>query len=182
MERDLRARNFSKVSLEDVVKRGISRIPPANGAGGELRDVTHWLMILVHPQHSKRETAFISGEEHDPLDGLLTFITKRDVAISGFWKVIAGPLDPSKDHWAGPGGMGPPGGTGDWRAVVHDYNFLTNDIQISSYLNPRLSPATSKALIQSNWELMKTGGFQGAKEKMAFGIINAFPWYADSWE
>jgi hypothetical protein len=48
--------------------------------------------------------------------------------------------------------------------------------------NPTLSLATSKALIQSNWQLMQTGGFQGAKEKMIFGIVNAFQWYADSWK
>jgi hypothetical protein len=109
-------------------------------------------------------------------------MTNRDVAVSGFWKVVAGPLDPSKDHWAGPGGMGPPGGAGDWRAAVHGYNFFTNGITISSYFNPFLSPATSKALIQSDSQLTKTGGFQGAKEKTAFGVINALQWYADSWK
>jgi predicted outer membrane lipoprotein len=29
---------------------------------------------------------------------------------------------------------------------------------------------------------MKTGGFQGAKEKTAFGVINALQWYADKLE
>jgi hypothetical protein len=45
----------------------------------------------------------------DPLDGLLTFMTERNQAVSGFWKVVAGPLD-GQDNWAGPGGMGPPTG------------------------------------------------------------------------
>lgn len=90
--------------------------------------------------------------------------------------------DPSKDNWAGPNGMGPPTGTGDWRAAVHDYNFSTNGITIGSYFNPHLSPATSKAMIQSNMQLMKTGGFQGAKEKGFFGVVNAFQWYANSWK
>ena len=118
----------------------------------------------------------------DPLDGLLTFMTGRAEKVSGFWKAVAGPLDPSKDNWAGPDGMGPPGGTGDWRAAVHDYNFLTNHITIGSYFNPHLSRATSKALIQSNNNLMRTGGVQGAKEKIFFGIVNAFQWYSNSWK
>jgi RHS repeat-associated protein len=117
----------------------------------------------------------------DPLDGLLTFMTERDQAVTDFWKGVAGPIN-GKDNWAGPGGMGPPQGTGDWRAAVHDYNFNTNGITIGSYFNPHLSPATSRALIQSNNNLMRTGGVQGAKEKMVFGVINAFQWYADSWK
>jgi hypothetical protein len=32
--------------------------------------------------------------------------------------------------------MGPPGGTGDRKAAVHDYNFSTNGITIGSYFNP----------------------------------------------
>jgi RHS repeat-associated protein len=118
----------------------------------------------------------------DPLDGLLTFMTKRDQAVTDFWKGVAGPLN-GKDNWAGPGGMGPPTGTGDWRAAVHDYNFDSNGhISIGMYFNPTLSPATSRALIQSNMQLMKTGGFQGAKEKGFFGIVNAFQWYSNSWK
>jgi len=116
------------------------------------------------------------------LDGLLTFMTGRDRAVNDFWKAVAGPLN-GKDNWAGPNGMGVPQGAGDWRAAVHDYNFSTNGpIKIGMYFNPTLSPATSKALIQSNMQLMKTGGFQGAKEKMVFGPINAFQWYANSWK
>jgi len=118
----------------------------------------------------------------DPLDGLLTFLTSRDKPVNDFWKVVAGPLDPSKNNWAGPGGMGPPGGTGDWRAAVHDYNLATNDLTIGSYFNPTLSPAVSKALIQSNGQLMKTRGFQGVKEKIVFGIVNAFQWYSNTWK
>lgn len=52
-------------------------------------------------------------------------MTKRDQAVNDFWKVVAGPLN-KKDNWAGPGGMGPPTATGDWRAAVHDYNFDSN--------------------------------------------------------
>jgi hypothetical protein len=34
------------------VKRGIERIPPANGGGEELRDVVHWLMLLAYASGS----------------------------------------------------------------------------------------------------------------------------------
>ena len=117
----------------------------------------------------------------DPLNGLLSFMTKRDQAVTDFWKAVAGPLN-GQDNWAGPGGMGPPKGTGDWRAAVHDYNFSTNGITIASYFNPTLSLATSRALIQSNSNLMRTGGVQGAKEKLIFGVVNAFQAYANSWK
>ena len=121
----------------------------------------------------------------DPLDGLLTFMTSRDKPVNDFWKSPfgAGPLN-GKDNWAGPNGMGPPTGAGDWRAAVHDYNWdpSTNNLGMHSLLNPALSLATSKALIQSNQQLMKTGGFQGAKEKMIFGPVNALQWYFNSWK
>jgi RHS repeat-associated protein len=81
----------------------------------------------------------------DPLDGLLTFMTERDKSVNKFWQLVAGPLNPSDDHWAGPNGMGPPGGTGDWRAAVHDYNFSTTasrsrtrgTTSVPIYLQPR---------------------------------------------
>jgi len=57
-------KNFAKIKIEEVVKRGIDRIPPANGAGEELRDVMHWFMILAHAQTSNREIAFISEDQH----------------------------------------------------------------------------------------------------------------------
>jgi RHS repeat-associated protein len=116
------------------------------------------------------------------LDGYIHFLVGREQQLSAFSQIAYGPLDSSTNHWAGPGGFGPPGGEGDWRASVHDYNFNTNRITIGSYFNPTLSPATSKALIQSNEQLMKTGGFQGAKEKIFFGPVNAFQWYANSWK
>jgi hypothetical protein len=61
--------------------------------------------------------------------------------------------------------------------ALHDVAMLsTNGITIGSYFNPSLSPATSRALIQSNNFLMQTGGYQGAKEKLFFGVVNAFQW------
>ena len=85
--------------------------------------------------------------------------------------------------------MGPPGGRGDWAASVHDYNFSTNGpapgqgITIGNYFNPTLSPATSRALIQSNNSLIRNaGGIQGVKMGLFFGVVNAFQWYANSWK
>ena len=85
--------------------------------------------------------------------------------------------------------MGPPGGQGDWAASVHDYNFSTNGpstgqgITIGMYFNPTLSPATSKALIQSNSNLIRNaGGIQSVKMGVFFGVVNAFQWYSSSWK
>ncbi|MGA7751790.1 MAG: PIN domain-containing protein, partial [Candidatus Sulfotelmatobacter sp.] len=64
VRKSLIVKNYAKISLEEVIKRGVERIPPANGAGEELRDVMHWLMILAHAQNSSREIAFISEDEH----------------------------------------------------------------------------------------------------------------------
>lgn len=98
-------------------------------------------------------------------------------------QMLSGPLDFRNDHWAGPSGMGSPGGQGDWAAMVHDYNYGTNGIKISSYFNFTLSPATSKALIQSNSVLIRNaGGVQAGKMGLFFGAVNAFQWYANSWK
>ena len=56
--------NFSDIKIEEVVRRGINRVPPANDAGEELRDVIHWLMILEHLRTSKSELAFITSDKH----------------------------------------------------------------------------------------------------------------------
>ena len=125
------------------------------------------------------------------LDGYIQFLTGRQQPLSGGLasQIAFGPLDASTNHWAGPGGFGPPGGRGDWAASVHDYNFSTNGpapgqgITIGMYFNPTLSPATSKALIQSNNNLIRNaGGVQGAKMGAFFGVVNAFQWYSNSWK
>jgi hypothetical protein len=125
------------------------------------------------------------------LDGYIQFLTGREEPLGGglLNKLVSGPLDTSTDHWAGPGGMGPPGGQGDWAASVHDYNFSMNGpapgrgITIGNYFNPTLNPALSKALIQSNHQLIRhAGGVQGAKMGLFFGVVNAFQWYANSWK
>jgi hypothetical protein len=72
---------------------------------------------------------------------------------------------------------------------MHDYNLSTNGpepgrgITIGMYFNPTLSPAVSKALIQSNNTLIRNaGGVQGVKMGLVFGVVNAFQWYANSWK
>jgi PIN domain len=56
--------NFSDVSVEEIARRGIGRIPPANPKGEELRDVMIWLMMLGHAKKSDQDVAFISHDEH----------------------------------------------------------------------------------------------------------------------
>jgi RHS repeat-associated protein len=53
------------------------------------------------------------------LDGYIQFLTGREETLHGglLNQLVSGPLDPSSDQWAGPGGMGPPGGQGDWAAT-----------------------------------------------------------------
>jgi RHS repeat-associated protein len=125
------------------------------------------------------------------IGGYLSFLANRQEPLGGGLanRLVSGPLDPSKDNWAGPGGFGPPSGQGDWAASVHDYNFSANGptptqgISIGMYFNPTLSPSVSKALIQSNNNLIRNaGGVQGAKMGMFFGVVNAFQWYANSWK
>ena len=56
--------NFSDVTVEEVARRGIERVPPASPKGEELRDVITWLMIVGYAKKSNRELAFISRDEH----------------------------------------------------------------------------------------------------------------------
>ncbi|HXM63399.1 MAG TPA: PIN domain-containing protein [Terriglobales bacterium] len=72
-------KNYTDVALEEVVIRGVRRIPPANQNGEELRDVIHWLMILAHARASKRELAFITSDEHFKQDADLHPSLKKEV-------------------------------------------------------------------------------------------------------
>jgi len=56
--------NFGDVSVQEVARRGIERIPPANAKGEELRDVMIWLMVLRRAEKSGEDVAFISNDEH----------------------------------------------------------------------------------------------------------------------
>jgi RHS repeat-associated protein len=122
------------------------------------------------------------------LDPYIHFLTGREEELHGGlgMKLLSGPLNPNDDHWAGPGGMGPPGGQGDWAASVHDYSFFSHDITIQNtghYFGLHVSPETAKALIQSNNTLIRNaGGVQGLKMGAFFGVVNAFQWYVGSWK
>jgi len=71
--------NFAEIKIEEVVKRGIERVPPANGAGEELRDVIHWLMLLAHARTSKQEIAFISNDGHFRQEAAFHPLLEKDV-------------------------------------------------------------------------------------------------------
>jgi RHS repeat-associated protein len=119
------------------------------------------------------------------LDQLMSFAANRmePRRDGGLMALLAGPGFSwnAPDNWAGPGGMGTPQGQGDWAAMVHDYNFFTNNITLLTYFNPFISRATAKALIQSDNNLIgHAGGAQAVKMGMFFGVVNAFQWLTHS--
>ena len=123
------------------------------------------------------------------LDQYVHFLTGREEPLHGGlgMELLAGPFPVGlKDNWAGPGGMGPPAGQGDWAASVHDYSFKQHDITIQNtghYFGLHVSQETAKALIQSNNTLIRNaGGVQAIKMGLFFGPVNAFQWYASSWK
>jgi len=121
------------------------------------------------------------------LGNYLHFLSDRTQPLTGglLSKIAYGGLAFWRDHWAGPGGFGPPGGRGDWAASVHDFNFDQNGpIKIGMYFNPAISPATAKALIQSDNMLIRNagGGLQAGKFAVFFGAVNAFQFYVQSWK
>jgi PIN domain len=50
------------VDLDEVIRRGVERVPPASPSGEELRDVILWLLVLSHAKASSRPTAFVSAD------------------------------------------------------------------------------------------------------------------------
>src|SRR6185437_11122430 len=125
------------------------------------------------------QAQLVGNSEANGMFGYMQFLITRKEPLGGGVanQIFSGPLAFWTDNWAGPGGMGPPGGQGDWAASVHDYNFRTNGISIGAYFNPGLSPEAEQALIQSNQMLINnSGGFQALKMGIFFGIVNAFQW------
>lgn len=53
---------YQNISTEDVVLRGVHRIPPSNKHGEELRDVALWLIVLECAKTN--EVAFITNDNH----------------------------------------------------------------------------------------------------------------------
>ncbi|MGD0892980.1 MAG: RHS repeat-associated core domain-containing protein [Terracidiphilus sp.] len=140
---------------------------------------------------SQANANWLNGQlKSDGIPGMsayLHFLTSREEVVKdGIVKDLSAPLDVSSDHWAGPGGMGPPGGKGDWAASVHDYSFQSYGITIQNtghYFGLHLSPATANALIRSNNTLIRNaGGVQAVKMGLFFGVVNAFQGYVTSWK
>lgn len=118
------------------------------------------------------------------LEGMIAFMVNRTEPLHGgiFNRVASGPLAFWNNHWAGPGGMGPPHGKGDWAAMAHDYAFNLHGIGIGSYFSAANSPEKSAALIRANNMLIgNAGGVQAGKMGAVFGIVNAFQWYRNTW-
>jgi len=97
-------------------------------------------------------------------------------------QLAAGPLDPSTDPLGWTRRNGAAGRPSDWAASVHDYNFMTNDIKISSYFNPTLKLATANALIKSNNTLMRNAGGVQSVKISCFSDLQRAPMYANSWK
>jgi hypothetical protein len=141
-------------------------------------------------QFASANAAWLASMEHGgSLGDMMSFAVNRFAPIHGMVipgslgrileQILSGPLDFWNDHWAGPSGMGAPHGQNDWAAMAHDYNYDTNHIKIGMYFDPSISPATARALIQSNNTLMQnSGGLQGAKFRLVFGAIDAFQAHA----
>jgi hypothetical protein len=90
-------------------------------------------------------------------------------------RLASGPLAFWNNHWAGPAGMGPPHGRGDWTAMAHDDAFRISDIGIGDYFDRSMPAEKSSALIRANHMLIKNAaGVQAVKMGIAFGIIDAF--------
>lgn len=118
------------------------------------------------------------------LSDMMTFMVQRQEPLHGgfFNKIASGPLAFWNNHWAGPGGMGPPHGRGDWTAMAHDYAFSLSGITIGNYFSVTMSPEKSGALIHANSMLIKNaGGAQAAKMGAVFGVVNLFQWYRNTW-
>jgi hypothetical protein len=61
-------KDYKDIALEEVVRRGVYRIRPANDNGEELRDVVIWLMALEHAKAKDSEVAFITDDAHFTAD------------------------------------------------------------------------------------------------------------------
>ena len=72
--------SYGDVDVAEIVRRGVHRVPPANGNGEELRDVITWLMMLSDLSKSKRNLAFISSDEHFGSSNSLRPQLQEDIA------------------------------------------------------------------------------------------------------
>lgn len=87
------------MSVEEVVRRGVERIRPANQKGEELRDVILWLLVLEYARKSRGKVAFISddgtfrspkGDLHETLASDVAKIGAEVSFYGGIAEFIAG--------------------------------------------------------------------------------------------
>jgi hypothetical protein len=74
------------VELNEVIRRGIKRLPPASESGEELRDVVLWLIVLAHAKSTSRPTAFVTTdtgfwESDKPKGQILQDIASQQVDV-----------------------------------------------------------------------------------------------------
>lgn len=86
--------DYSCVSVEELVRRGIGRIRPADTNGEELRDVILWLMVLAYAKQKRSSVAFISGDgtfqdSQGNLNETLTADLAREEAQVSYYKNIS---------------------------------------------------------------------------------------------
>ena len=72
------------------------------------------------------KSQLVGNSNSGDLGGYVQFLTAREQKLGLFSKIAYGGLAFWKNNWACLGGMGAPGGRGDWAASVHDFNFSTN--------------------------------------------------------
>lgn len=79
---------YDGINIEEVVRRGIERVPPASSRGEELRDVVLWLAIIAHAKGQKEEIAFVTADSgfwaedtDEPRGQILKDISEAAVAV-----------------------------------------------------------------------------------------------------
>jgi hypothetical protein len=74
------------VLLNEVIRRGINRVPPASESGEELRDVILWLIVLGYAESTAHPTAFVTADTgfwnaDKPKNQMLLDASSRNVNI-----------------------------------------------------------------------------------------------------
>ena len=82
--RSVVAENYSDINVEEVARRGIYRVKPANINGEELRDVMVWLATVVHAKRHGPNVGFISSDRgFQTKDCDLHGVLKDELAAAG---------------------------------------------------------------------------------------------------
>jgi hypothetical protein len=79
--------DYSGVAVNEIVRRGVERVRPANSQGEELRDVVLWLMVLAYAKERGSRVAFVSDnkdfrdEEGRLHDNLTSELNQRGIRL-----------------------------------------------------------------------------------------------------